>query len=127
MPHGAKMKDYGSGGEGHAPGPSTEFIGPTKGNRDLAVDRSYEALGGEGESHSDGPETEFLGYTKGNYDLPIDRSYGVEGGYGGGQHKAGGTKKAGQYDDEGKEGGMSYGGKGKSHGFKNKASRAKYS
>ncbi len=65
-------------------GISGKFLGDTKGNRDLNINRS-EGGGGSGESHGGKPSSKFIGETKGNRDLKIDRSSGVEGGKGGRQ------------------------------------------
>lgn len=56
-----------------------KFLGETKGNRDLAVNRSTGG-GGSGESHMSGVGGgKFVGETKGNRDLPINRSAGGKG------------------------------------------------
>lgn len=68
-----------------------KFLGDTKGNRDLATNRSGGSIGGSGESHKPcSYSNEFLGETKGNRDLKTNRSSGVSSGHGGGPHKAGG-------------------------------------
>lgn len=90
------MKDYyaklGGAGEKHKPYThQNQFLGDTKGNRDLPPNR-YEASGGKGESHKAYThQHEFLGDTKGNRDLKTDRSTGLPGGKGSGRHKAGGV------------------------------------
>ena len=70
-----------------------EFLGDTKGNRDLKTNRSDgESNGGGGESHAVKNDVkDFCGPTKGNKDLPPDRSSNVPGGFGGGSLKAGGA------------------------------------
>lgn len=98
------MKQPGNGGSGESHKPYVgkgEFLGHTKGNYDLEINRSYEAGGGSGESHAQNAGAgEFLGHTKGNYDLATDRSAGVKGGYGGGPLKAGG-QNAGRKGSDG--------------------------
>lgn len=70
-------------------GGSSKFLGPTKGNRDLAPCLSEGKGGGSGESHAGAPSGKFLGPTKGNTDLKIDRTSGVDS-HEGGKYKAGG-------------------------------------
>ena len=84
----------GGGGESHSPyGKQSEFLGDTKGNRDLETDRTMPS-GGAGEPHAAfSKQSEFLGDTKGNSDLATDRTSGVPSGFGGGRHKAGGSGK----------------------------------
>jgi hypothetical protein len=55
-----------------------QFLGDTKGNRDLCPCQDVGEQGGAGESHAGGPSGQFNGPTKGNKDLPIDRSAGVK-------------------------------------------------
>jgi hypothetical protein len=66
-------------------GESGKFLGDTKGNKVLPVDRSDKGgEGSAGDSHSTGgSKSPFLGETKGNKDLPADRSSGTGGGQGG--------------------------------------------
>ena len=55
-----------------------KFLGDTKGNRDLSINRSSGG-GGSGESHSKGAGGgKYVGETKGNRDLPINRTAGVK-------------------------------------------------
>ena len=55
-----------------------KFLGDTKGNRDLPVNRSTGG-GGSGESHMGGVSGgKFIGETKGNRDLPINRTAGMK-------------------------------------------------
>ena len=84
----------GGSGEAHAAfSKQSEFLGDTKGNRDLETNRTHPS-GGSGESHAAySKQSEFLGDTKGNRDLATDRSSGVPSGFGGGRHKAGGSGK----------------------------------
>lgn len=88
------MNGLGGSGEAHAAfSHQNEFLGNTKGNRDLETDRTMPS-GGSGEPHAAfSKQSEFLGDTKGNSDLKTDRSSGLDSGYGGGRHKAGGSGK----------------------------------
>lgn len=66
-----------------------EFLGDTKGNRDLPPSCSANK-GGSGENHGF-KGSKYAGKpTKGNRDLPPNRTAGVSSGHGGGPHKAGG-------------------------------------
>jgi len=96
MPKMSYFAGLGGSGESHKPhSAQNEFLGDTKGNRDLKTDR-YAEIGGSGESHAMfSHQNEFLGATKGNKDLATDRSTGLSTGHGGGKNKAGG-KNAGK-------------------------------
>jgi len=74
---------------------SGKFLGDTKGNRDVATNRTSGSNGGSGESHKGGAGLggKFAGGTKGNTDLPTNRTSGVSTGHGGGPLKAGGKGK----------------------------------
>ncbi len=77
---------------------NAKFLGDTKGNDDLEINRnSADNQGGSGEAHKPKGPDKFCGPTKGNSDLPTNRSEGVVMGQGGGPHKAGG-KNAGRKD-----------------------------
>lgn len=60
-----------------------KFLGDTKGNRDLATNRTSGSNGGSGEGHGGTPSGKFLGPTKGNRDLQPNRTSGVSEGHGG--------------------------------------------
>ena len=50
-----------------------KFLGDTKGNRDLPINRT---TGGGGSHSPAGPSGKFIGPTKGNSNLPINRTSG---------------------------------------------------
>lgn len=96
MPKGDYYKGLGGSGEKHAGFThQNEFLGDTKGNKDIAPNRYEYPMFTEsetGEAHAKySHQNEFLGDTKGNADLATDRSSGLKGGVGG-PLKAGGAK-----------------------------------
>jgi len=100
MPTSDYYRGLGGSGEKHAPYThQNEFLGDTKGNRDLAPNRYEYPMftdGETGEPHAMfAHQDSFLGDTKGNRDLATDRTSGLPSGLGGGMHKAGGMNKPG--------------------------------
>ncbi len=55
----------------------SKFLGDTKGNRDLPINRT--TGGGGGHSPAGAGNGKFLGPTKGNRDLPVNRTTGGAG------------------------------------------------
>lgn len=97
MPTKDYYKGLGGSGEKHANyGHQNEFLGDTKGNRDIDPNRYEYPMftdAESGEAHAMySHQSEFLGDTKGNADLATDRSSGLLTGQGGGPHSAGGKK-----------------------------------